>query len=43
MKNNIKSMQPSQKEKFGKLLDKSNDIATARIRNNIEGTLNKLK
>lgn len=43
MKDNIRSMQLSQKEKFGKLLDKLNDIAAAKIRNSIEGTLNKLK
>lgn len=43
MKGDIKSMQISQKKKFGKLLDKLNDIATARIRNHIEMTFNKLK
>lgn len=43
MKDDIKSMQISQKKKFGKLLHKLNDIATARIRNNIEVSFNKLK
>lgn len=42
-KDDIKSMQTSQKKKFGKLLDELNDIAMARIGTNIEVTFNKLK
>lgn len=43
LKDDIKSMQISQKEKVSKLLGKLNDTATARIWNNIEMTFNKLK
>lgn len=43
LKDDIKNMQISQQEKVGKLLGKLNDTATARIRNNIEVTFNKLK
>jgi len=43
MKDGIKSMQMSQKKKFGKILDMLNDITTARIRNHIEVTFSKFK